>query len=393
MTRFDSARLHAIILTHNRTDALERCVDTALRKLKGRDILTVLDDSTAAVAEQNANLLAAVARKSPAMITHLMPARLFDRIAEVTGASALEWRYRIAPRDIAPLRNLALLLSVAVRARTTILIDDDICGFDLELTHRSFGQLVSGSRGLVVGAEIGGRSEMDTLTQLHDALQQLESEANNHNAPIDKLFCKAGGSHNTGNVNCGWVSAGYMAFNICPTQLFAFPPGYNEDWLWCLMHHIGGEVRVLRSEQIVQHAPPTLRRATRANIRFELAGDLIFESLCAYRDGEQRTPLATLFALAQHVPCAEVLPTSCVAEVINLARALRSNRRMWSCLNHHGLTALEAVTSMGSLHLSEKTILPDWCEDTIAKHRSFSALPANEAVQSVMAAMAVEGRK
>ena len=357
------------------------------------DVLTVLDDSTPEVVAKNTNLLAAVASKSPAMIAHLIPARLYERIAEVAGGSDLQWQARTAPRDIAPLRNLTLLLSSAVKARTTVLIDDDICGFDLELTHKRFARLASGPCGLVVGAEISGQSEMDTLTRLHDALQELLSGENNHNTPLDDLFCNANSSCNTRNVDYGCVSAGYMAFNICPAQLFAFPPGYNEDWLWCLMHEISGKVRVLRSEQMVQHAPPEIRRGTRANIQFELAGDLIFESLCAHRDGERRTPLATLIALARYTPCSEVLPTSRIAEVINLIRALRTNRRTWSRLNHHGLSTLATVMNIGGLHLGEKTILPDWCEDAIGKHWSYSALPANEAVQSVMAAMAVEGRK
>ena len=268
MTRFDSVRVHAIILTQDRTTVLERCVDTAVRKLMWCDVLTVLDDSTPVVVAENANLLAAVASKSPAIIAHLIPARLYERIAEVAGGSALQWQARTAPRDIAPLRNLALLLSGAVKARTTVFIDDDICGFDLELTHKRFAQLASGPCGLVVGAEISGQSEMDTLTRLHDAFQWLEREGINQNAPLDKLFHKTESSQNTENINCGWVSAGYMAFNIRPTQLFAFPPGYNEDWLWCLMHDISGEVRVARTEQIVQHAPPRLRRGTRADLMF-----------------------------------------------------------------------------------------------------------------------------
>ena len=49
MTRFDSVRVHAIILTKDRTDVLQRSVDTAVMKLKRYDVLTVLDDSIAGV--------------------------------------------------------------------------------------------------------------------------------------------------------------------------------------------------------------------------------------------------------------------------------------------------------------------------------------------------------
>ena len=393
MATFDPVRVHGIILTQDRTDVLERSVDTAVMKLRPYDVLTVLDDSTAGIAEENAILLTSVARKSPAMVTHLMPARLYEAIAEARGGSALEWQSRTARRDIAPLRNLALLLSAAVRACTTILIDDDICDFDLELTHKRLEQLVTGSQGLVVGAEISGQSEMDTLTRLCDVIRRLESRQIDCKAPLDERYHLTGSSHDTTDVNCGWVSAGYMAFNLHPTQIFAFPPGYNEDWLWCLMHGISGEVRVVRSEQVVRHDPPELRRSTHSNILFELAGDLVFDCLRVYHDGDKRSPLATLRALARHTPSAEVLPTTRVAEVMALVSQLTSNGRLQSCLSDYGFSAMEAAMHSGDLHMSERTILPDWCDAAVAKHKSYSSLPASEAVQGVIAAMMIEGRK
>ena len=393
MIRIDAVRVHAIIFTQDRTAVLERCVDTAVRKLGQWDVLTVLDDSAPEVVAENAKLLATVARKSPARITHLMPDRLYERIANVTGVPALQWQSRTSPRDIAPLRNLALLLSAAVGGRMTIFIDDDIYGFDLELTHRHLEQAVSESQAVIIGAEISGQSEMDTLTRLHGALRRLESGEVGLNAPPEELFCKTGNSHHTGNVNCGWVSAGYMAFNIPSTRLFAFPPGYNEDWLWGLMHDISGEVRVVRSEQIVQHAPPIVRRVTHANIMFELAGDLVFESLLVYRDGEKRPPLTTLCTLMQHTPDPEVLPTARVAELMRLVSGSTSKGRLWLSLKDYGLGAVAAVMKTGNLHMSEKTILPDWCKDAIAKYKSYSLLLSNEAVKGAMATMAREGRK
>ena len=383
MDKFDSIRVHAIILTQDRTEVLERSVDTAVRQLRRCDVLTVLDDSTARVAAENAYLLTTVARKSPAMVTHLMPAQLYETIAEVTGGSALEWQFRTARRDIAPLRNLALLLSAAVRAHTTILIDDDICGFDLELTHERLEQLTTRSQGLIVGAEIGGQSEMDTLTRLHESIRRLESR---------QINCTAS-SYDMGDIDGGWVSAGYMAFNLHPTQLFAFPPGYNEDWLWCLLHSISGKVRVVRSEQVVQHAPPEPRRATPGDILFELAGDLVFDCLCVHCDGEKRTPLATLGVLAQYTPSPEVLPTTRIAEVMELAHQSTSDGRVRSYLNDYGLSVVEAVLRSGDLCARERTILRDWCVDAITKHESYSSLPADETIQRAMAAMTLGGRK
>ena len=389
----DSAGVHAIILTRDRSIVLERCVDTAIRTLSPCDALTVLDDSTPGVVAENGKLLAAMSRNSPAVVTHLIPARLYERIADVTHGSALQWQARTAPRDIAPLRNLALLLSVAVRAQMTIFIDDDICGFDLELTRRHLEQAGSGSRGLVLGAEISGQSEMDTLTRLHDAIRRLGMGEMLHNAPLDELFCNSGNNYQTGNVNCGWVSGGYMAFSIPPERLFPFPPGYNEDWLWCLMHSISGQVRVVRSEQIVQHAPPRLRRGTQANVLFELAGDLVFESMHVYRDGEKRLPLSTLDAIGRHTPSTEVLPTTRVAGLMKLVRGSKSFGRLLSSLNHYGLGAVETLMKTENLYAKQKQILPDWCSDAMAKHKSYSLLPSNAAVKVAMAAMVVEGRK
>ena len=383
MDNFDSIRIHAIILTQDRTDVLERSVYTAVMKLMRCDVLTVLDDSTAGVATENADLLTTVARKSPAMVTHLMPAQLYETIAEVTGGTALEWQFRTARRDIAPLRNLALLLSAAVRAHTTILIDDDICGFDLELTHERLEQLTTRSQGLIVGAEIGGQSEMDTLTRLHESIRRLESR---------QINCTAS-SYDMGDIDGGWVSAGYMAFNLHPTQLFAFPPGYNEDWLWCLLHSSSGKVQVVRSEQVVQHAPPEPRRSTPSDILFELAGDLVFDCLCVHCDGEKRTPLATLGDLAQYTPSPEVLPTTRIAEVMELAHQSTSDGPVRSGLNDYGLSAVEAVLRSGELYMRERTILQDWCADAITKHTSYSSLPAHETVQHAMAAMTLKGRK
>ncbi len=393
MAEVDSVRVHAVILTRDRPEVLERSVDTAVMKMTPCDVLTVLDDSSLGVVEENAAVLATVAHKSPAMVTHLIPARLYEEIADVTVESAPAWQSRTAPRDIAPLRNLALLLSTAVRARTTVLIDDDICGFDLEMTHKHLKQLTRGSQGVIVGVEIGGQSEMDTLTRLRDALRRVKLRQVTDETPLDELFSITVGQDGVGDVDYGVVSAGYMAFNIHPTQVFAFPPGYNEDWLWCLMHNISGRVRVVRSEQLVQHAPPRVRRSTYNDVLFEIAGDLVWDCLTEYLSGDKRPPIAALCALACHTPSREVLPTARVGELLEVVRKSTLTARLHSYLNACGLRAVEAVMRSGELATNERMILTEWCKDAIAKHKSFSGLPANETVQRVIAKMTVEGRK
>ena len=126
-----------------------------------------------------------------------------------------------------------------------------------------------------------------------------------------------------------------------------------------------GEVRVVRTEQVVRHDPPELRRSTYDDLLFELAGDLVFDCLRVYSEGEKRTPLATLHALAEHTPNPDVLPTTRVAEMVALTRQSPSTGRMRSCLNEYGLSAVEAIMHSGDLHMTERTILSDWCNNAV----------------------------
>lgn len=82
-----SRRVHAVILTRDRTQVLDRCVDTALSTLGSDDTLTVLDDSCAMTARVNAALLAEAARRSTAHLTHLRTEQLHNAIAQATGGS------------------------------------------------------------------------------------------------------------------------------------------------------------------------------------------------------------------------------------------------------------------------------------------------------------------
>jgi len=70
--RQDSTRVHAVILTRDRTKVLARCRRPPRSpRLKFGDTLTVLDDSCAVTARANAALLAEAARRSTAQLAHL----------------------------------------------------------------------------------------------------------------------------------------------------------------------------------------------------------------------------------------------------------------------------------------------------------------------------------
>ena len=369
-----ATRVHAVILTRDRPEVLERCVDTALSKLGADDALTVLDDSCAMISHANAAVLAQAARRSVAHLAHLRAEQLHDVIARATGGHSSLWQSRTAPRDIAPLRNLTLLLSTAVDAQTTVLVDDDICYFDLEATHHMLDANYRASGAVVVGAEIGGTTEQDTVTRLSDAMRMLQSNTQNSAVPAGELFRVLPDSDSRRAGACGWLSAGYMAFRLPTTSLFAFPPGYNEDWLWCLLHGAGGEARLLRADQVVVHEPPVLRQSTRNDILFELAGDLILDCLVERRDGRPRSPESVLEDLASRAPDPSVMPSVRAERVLKQARGLSENEhgRALADLESYGLSVLRDMLRSGELEVDGITRLRAWSADAAAKHISFA---------------------
>ena len=367
-------RVHAIVLTRDRPQILKRCVDTALSALGAVDALTVLDDSCAAVSHANEAALADGSRRSNAMITHLGAEQVHDVIARATGGQGALWQSRTALRDIAPLRNLTLLLSAVVDAKTTVLVDDDICDFDLLATHRILdAKHRSSGGGLVAGAQIGGTTEQDTLTRLSDAMRLLHLNYHESRVPAESLFRMLPESDRERANPCGWLSGGYMAFRLPTTGLFAFPPGYNEDWLWCILHAAGREACLLRIDQTVMHEPPMLRKSTRDDILFELGGDLILDRLEERRYETPRKPEWVLEHLLDGPP--DLLTPSVRAEtVLKQARGLSGNGHISALadLERYGLSALREMRVSGELEMDSIKRLRAWSADAAAKHRSFA---------------------
>ncbi len=391
----DTTRVHAVILTRDRPEALERCVHAALSTLGADDAVTVLDDSCAMISHENDAVLAQAARHSVAQLTHLRAERLHHVIARATAGQSPLWQFRTAPRDIAPLRNLTLLLSAAIDARTTVLVDDDICHFDLEATHRVLEAHCRASGALLVGAEIRGTTEQDTVTRLSDAIHLLESKTHNSTVPADEFFRMPPDSDGRRADASGWLSAGYMAFRLPPTSLFAFPPGYNEDWLWCLLHGAGGQARLLRADQAVVHKPPLLRRSSRDDILFELAGDLILDCLVESRDGTPKRPESVLEDLADRAPDPLVMPSVRAEEVLEQARGLSENAhgRAVTELESYGLSVLREMLHSGELEMDGTTTLRAWSADAAAKHRSFATTLGAVTVRCALVAALKKGRK
>lgn len=390
-----ATRVHAVILTRDRPETLERCVDTALLTLGADDVLTVLDDSRAMISHANSAVLAQAARRSVAHLTRLRAEQLHDLIARASGGHRALWQSRTTQRDIAPLRNLTLLLSAAVGAQTTILVDDDMCCYDLEATHRMLDMHYRAFGPVVVGAEIGGTTEQDIVTQLSDALCLLESKAHDSAMATAELFRVHPDSHNRHAAKCEFLSAGYMAFRLPATDLFAFPPGYNEDWLWCLLHGAGGEARLLRDDQVVVHEPPALRQSTRDDILFELAGDLIFDCLAEPRDGRPSRPESVLEDLADRAPDPSMMPSVRAETVLKQALGLRENEhgRALADLESYGLSVLRDMLYSGELEIDGTRKLRAWSLDAAAKHESFATTLGDVTVRCALRAATKEGRK
>jgi hypothetical protein len=327
-------------------------------------------------------------------IAHLRAGQLHDVLARATDGHSALWESRTAPRDIAPLRNLSLLLSVTVNAQTTILIDDDICCFNLEDTHRVCDSHYRASGAAIVGANIGGTTEHDIVTRLYGAIQALRSKAHYSEVPTEELFQVTPGADAPNAHADGCLSAGYMAFCLPTASLFAFPPGYNEDWLWCLLHRASGHTCLLRADEAVVHNPPALRQLTDDDILFELMGDFIFDCLLEFRDGRD-SPESILRDLASCVLDPSAMPAPRARDVLEQACGQWNNEQLHALarLESYGLSVLREMLHFGKLEMDGRREVREWSADAAAKHKSFGTTLGLMAVPCAMRAALTEGRK
>ena len=56
--------------------------------------------------------------------------------------------------------------------------------------------------------------------------------------------------------NVDYASSGYMIFAFNQKKPIPFPPGYKEDWLWCIENNRRGIAEIFRLPQQVLHDPP-----------------------------------------------------------------------------------------------------------------------------------------
>ena len=386
-------RIHAIVLTQNRPETLGRCIATALSSLGPQDTLTILDDSLPMVSRANAALLAATPNSSAGTRVHLSISRAREVIAQSVSPRGLLWMTKTAPRDIAPQRNLALLLNVAMPAETIVLIDDDIYGFDLTATHYKTDRLTVIGGGVIVGADIRGINETDTIRRLSDAIDKLEKiPIGTKIEAVANLFQVPGSSPSRFGSVFRHVSAGYLAFRLPSDRLFAFPPGYNEDWLWCLVHRGDTKVRILRSGETVVHDPPEVRKSTRDDLLFELLGEFVFDCFEEQDGTNYLSPEAALRYLSGRLPSPDWMPAARALDLIEKARCSTQNGACLAVLGEYGLAVLEDMLRSGELEMDGTQALTDWCDDAIAKQRAFAATLRNKGAMFGLRLLMHKGR-
>lgn len=323
---------------------------------------------------------------------HLSANQTMEAVSKSSATHHCMWSSRISTRDIAPLRNLSLLLSAAAPAQTTVLIDDDVHGFDLNSSHHLISKFATDGSGIIIGSEMDGISELDIITRLADTIEMIESSyaCDSIWSPRDLFHVRslppAGGEYAS-----PYVSGGYLAFRIPPHLLFAFPPGYNEDWLWCLLHGGSAQVSILRSGTRVVHDPPFIRKPTREDIVHELSGDLVFDSLEEAQRAAFFDPETALRELAHRLPDFDSMPCPRAVELVERTKTLTTGRVSFQMLEDYGLRILAEMLRSGELELDEKRILPEWCEDAIPKHKSFLGILRDENAMHALTHLVEEG--
>jgi hypothetical protein len=364
-------RTHAIILTCNRPTTLQRCLQIAAATSGPEDVVTVLDDSGTAAFEANAESVRQYRRCWTSAIRHV-PADWLHAAIESKSHGRTSWQTRSNPRDIAPVRNLGLVLARSMRSDETILIDDDVTCFDLGLTRRLLNDCAE-QQNVILGARISGLSDLDTLSRLEHAMLELAKSSEQHHQDVWSLF---GAPEEPdwsflGGLQC--PSGGYLGFRLPDTNVCAFPPGYNEDWLWSLLQRTEG-VQVLCSSQVVVHDPPTVRRSSRADIIFELTGDLSVRSLAAVCTTALGTRQA-LSAMNHLEPPHCELPATRAAEIWEQYARLASDARHENVksLAVYGAAAVGALVQARELDAYGRHKLREWSEDAVGRQADFAA--------------------
>lgn len=289
------------VLTKDRPDVLARSLSLLADHHPGIAVVAIDDSAAKSAVRENGRILARTASLGAAHhITGAAASALCREVDEATGSRGTldPLLARSAPRDISGMRNLALVASSALLPSTLFCIDDDVVACVPRRHTPCFLDTVSNRhrnrRNAVVGAHMGGIADDSYAGRL---CRLCESGGSGGGAAV-----LLGHERHIPPPSAGWrsdrnplwtepavrrprarrvrhVSGGMMAVMVDPRRTVPFPPGYNEDWNWCLLQSMLEGTEVLVDGRPAYHSPPALRRPDAAGIAWETMGDIMLYSL------------------------------------------------------------------------------------------------------------------
>ena len=279
-----------VILTKNRTEMLGRAVGMITGHHPDVPII-VIDNSGKRAAGANRRLLGDAGAGGNIYHVTLPGVRaLRDMIQRASGFPHLEALYSDALRDISGSRNLSLLLSAAMRPETVFCVDDDVvtcwqgrgpCFLDTVESYAGRTNLVIGGRmaGIIDDSYVGRLCRLceagvpASLYQGRTASSATEWRLDGHPLWRDARTARAR------RRKAPYASGGLSAIKVDRCSLLPFPPGYNEDWNWCLLQSAMRGTDILIDGHPSYHSPPVLRSPGASRVVWESLGDVMFYAL------------------------------------------------------------------------------------------------------------------
>lgn len=382
-------RIHAIILTKNRPSTLKRCAQAALKSLGRDDLLTIIDDSSPEFVESNKAAVRSVGSSNMPLRIHVEFSRAKQLIAHNIHGKQSCWLDKTHERDISPHRNLSLLLST-YWSSTNILIDDDIHDFDLQNMSNAIAKCVERNTDVIVGGHIGGTCELDATSRIMSFIDENHDRCSTSRVnEMRDLFCVRPSPTFGLRGNTDYVSGGYLGFKISQDKLLAFPPGYNEDWNWCLLQSKVHNIIIVNSDETVNHEPPNLRKPTPMDCEFELYGDLIFDSLFELCSESRLGINEFLGCFSSVYPRNENFPSSRIADLVDKSMQVPNN--CIPLLEEYGLSSLMQLQASGRMSANEQSVIRDWCYATQSNLNSFASILSNRIVKSELFVLMRQG--
>lgn len=298
------ALIAAFILTKNRPEMLGRAVDAITGHHPDLPIV-VIDNSGRTPVAANHRILKDA--ETDGRICHVRRSdvrALGTEIHSISGRPHLDTLCGGAPRDISGSRNLSLILSCALELDAAFCVDDDMvtcqvghpCFFDtVTSSYAKHSNVVIGGRmaGIIDDSYVGrlwSLCEMGSRAVLYDGHMSSRTEWKQVGHPLwrDSHTARARpkiASH---------ASGGLMAIKVPRRSLLPFPPGYNEDWNWCLLQSAMRGTAMLTDGYPSYHSPPRMRDLDATDIVWESLGDAMFYALRRASQERRRFALSQL---------------------------------------------------------------------------------------------------